>query len=316
VKSYKTIDILIPCYNCSKYINKCINSVVNQTYPLDKIHIVCIDDGSKDDTWNKLQTLQNKYKNIMEIHKQENKGSLETRFELMKYNSSEYFIQIDSDDYINKNALKWYNNKLQKKDYDMLQSWYVEVRNNKIYKIKKIKKGSWEDIQKYGASLATSIINSKFWRKCNIVNPRCITNGEDAYIYHSLLIRTNNVGLIKKLTYYYCINNESVSCFRKKFVDDKYMKEIWKLVNTFLVNYFKEYKWTNFSNKQKKRLVLVYIRLLFIFNFYFKPGDDRKYLLQNFIKQINSCLNNYKGFKQYLKDDYSKNETITKYIKF
>ena len=42
------VSVIIPCYNVSEYIQECVNSVINQTY--NSIEIICIDDGSNDDT--------------------------------------------------------------------------------------------------------------------------------------------------------------------------------------------------------------------------------------------------------------------------
>jgi hyaluronan synthase len=44
------ISILIPCFNASSTIKRCVNSILQQNYPIDKIKIICIDDGSTDNT--------------------------------------------------------------------------------------------------------------------------------------------------------------------------------------------------------------------------------------------------------------------------
>ena len=70
------ISIIIPVYNCSKYINKCIDSIINQK-GVD-YEILLIDDGSTDSSGNICDLYAKKHKNIMVYHK-ENEGVSATR---------------------------------------------------------------------------------------------------------------------------------------------------------------------------------------------------------------------------------------------
>ena len=65
------ISIVVPCYNCEKYIEKNINSILNQTYK--NFEVIYIDDGSEDNTLNILKEYEKKDIRINVIHT-ENKG--------------------------------------------------------------------------------------------------------------------------------------------------------------------------------------------------------------------------------------------------
>ena len=65
------VSIVIPVYNVEKYLKQCLESVGNQT--LDKIEVICINDGSTDNSLNILKEYEKKYNNIIIID-QENKG--------------------------------------------------------------------------------------------------------------------------------------------------------------------------------------------------------------------------------------------------
>ncbi len=56
--SKKIIKVMIPCYNVEKYISKCIDSILNQNYNLNYVKIVCVNDGSTDNTLKILKTIK------------------------------------------------------------------------------------------------------------------------------------------------------------------------------------------------------------------------------------------------------------------
>ena len=98
MKKELLISIIIPVYNTSLYIEKCINSVYNQTY--SNKEIIVIDDGSNDETKEKLNQLSSKI-NIL-LH-QENKGQSSARNLGIKKATGKYIIFIDSDDFVETN---------------------------------------------------------------------------------------------------------------------------------------------------------------------------------------------------------------------
>ncbi len=51
----KKISVIIPCYNVSSYIDRCMRSITGQTIGMDKLELICVDDASTDDTWEYLQ---------------------------------------------------------------------------------------------------------------------------------------------------------------------------------------------------------------------------------------------------------------------
>ncbi|ANW96308.1 hypothetical protein AXE80_08465 [Wenyingzhuangia fucanilytica] len=89
------ISVVIPVYNTSQYIEKCIDSVNNQTYP--NIELIVVDDGSNQETKLKLSELSCKIDIL--IH-QENKGQSSARNVGLQKAKGEYVIFIDSDDYV------------------------------------------------------------------------------------------------------------------------------------------------------------------------------------------------------------------------
>lgn len=91
------ISVIIPVYNAEKYLNKCLDSVINQTY--EKWEVIAIDDGSCD----KSLSILNEYSKLdsrIKVHTQKNQGPGMTRNNGIKYSNGDYLVFLDSDDYI------------------------------------------------------------------------------------------------------------------------------------------------------------------------------------------------------------------------
>ena len=91
------ISIIVPVYNAEKYLNKCIKSIINQTYK--KLEIILIDDGSTDNSGKIIDKWQKEDSRIIVIHK-ENEGFSEARNIGIIKSKGKYLSFIDNDDYI------------------------------------------------------------------------------------------------------------------------------------------------------------------------------------------------------------------------
>ena len=91
------VSVIIPVYNNEKYIEKCIRSVMEQTY--QNLEIIVIDDGSTDGSYRILEKLKQKDKRITVIH-QENAGVAAARNKGLDIAAGDYLTFVDGDDYI------------------------------------------------------------------------------------------------------------------------------------------------------------------------------------------------------------------------
>jgi len=111
------VSVIIPCYNSAKYLRECMDSILNQT--LDEIEIICVDDGSTDETPYILE----KYAHTdhrMTILRQENKFAGAARNLGMTRAKGEYLIFLDSDDFFDLNMLKLAYSKAKEDCADVL----------------------------------------------------------------------------------------------------------------------------------------------------------------------------------------------------
>ena len=101
------ISIIVPVYNVEKYLERCLDSLVNQT--LKEIEIICVNDGSIDSSGEILQKYKNKDNRIV-ILNQENQGISVVRNNALKVATGEYVGFVDSDDWVDLNFCeKMYN---------------------------------------------------------------------------------------------------------------------------------------------------------------------------------------------------------------
>ena len=125
------VTIVVPVYNVEKYLRKCLNSIVNQTY--ENIEIICVDDGSPDNSINILNEFAQSDKRV-KIIRQENQGLSGARNTGINNAIGKYIMFIDSDDWIELNMVELMVNKIENENLDLV------VCGNTNYYVNKIKK--------------------------------------------------------------------------------------------------------------------------------------------------------------------------------
>lgn len=110
------VSVIIPVYNVEEYLPECLDSVVNQT--LKDIEIICVDDGSTDNSLEILKEYAKKDPRI-KVLTQKNQGAGAARNKGLKVAEGEYLYFIDGDDYIEPEALK--------KVYDRITETNAEI---------------------------------------------------------------------------------------------------------------------------------------------------------------------------------------------
>ena len=99
------ISIIIPVYNVEKYLKKCLQSVINQTIP--EIEIICVNDGSTDESPQILEEFTQE-DDLIKIINKENGGIASARNRGLAYATGEYIGFVDSDDWIDPHMYETY----------------------------------------------------------------------------------------------------------------------------------------------------------------------------------------------------------------
>lgn len=127
-KPDEKICVLIPAYNMGKYLERCIDSVLAQTYR--NIRVLVVDDGSTDDTKEICDRYRLKDSRFSSIHI-ENGGSGKARGTGLEHCTEKYVAMIDADDCVNTTYLEKLCDVMQKSGADMVRPSYVVFRDDK-----------------------------------------------------------------------------------------------------------------------------------------------------------------------------------------
>ena len=242
------LAVIVPCYHAEKYIDKCISSIVGQTYT--NLEILLIDDGSVDNTGALCDEWQKQDTRIRVIH-QQNTGSSYARKKGVECATAEYITFVDVDDWIDRNMYADMMSALLSTNSDIAQCGYC-----KVYEDGHIEhctqEGKTASIEVLGREEGVLLIlddkkwKSYLWNKIfrkhlfdHVVFPKDLNRGEDM-ISHDLfhhasqsvylpdeyyhyyqsdgsLLRTNDVASQIKLQFQYAQNAYSRYLFVKKY---------------------------------------------------------------------------------------------------
>ena len=288
------ISIIIPVYNIEKYINQCVNSVLNQSYK--KIEIILVDDGSKDKTSIICDDFCNLDDRIQVIHKK-NEGSSSARNIGILKSKGEYIIFLDGDDYWDDSEFlnKAINNlkeskasiinfgfkKLYENTNQIEKSQYVFDRNCIDFRDKKTTLKYLISNNLYISSSCNKIIKKDLILK-NKIFFRDDLVCEDIEWSARLLIHADVLDVINISPYVYRQRKDS----KTHTFDTKNVEDLIKSIN-LCIYYEKEV--TKYNNEYMGYIAFQYVTLLIIKNFV----DKKK------LKQYKSQISNLSFLLKY-----------------
>lgn len=200
------VSIIIPVYNAYESIDKCINSIINQTYK--NIELILINDGSNDKSIEKLNDYKKKYKNIKVIDKK-NEGVSITRNLGIKKASGKYIMFIDNDDYIDKDYVEKLYNTIVSKNVDCVYSGYRRENSaGKIILKRSVTNSEW---YKYVLLAPWAKIYKKDFLIKNNIEFLPYKIGEDVYFTLKMISKKAKIEFLDYTGYVWFYNEKSVS---------------------------------------------------------------------------------------------------------
>ena len=290
------VSVIVPVYKVEQYVGRCLDSLIAQT--LKEIEIIVVNDGSPDNSQDIIDKYVKKDKRIKSIVK-ENGGQSEARNKALDIATGEYYMFVDSDDYIALNCLEKLYNKAKSNDFDIVvcDMEYLYEKNTKI-----VKSNIAFDILDIDGVKHTMInvyaaLCNKLYRGTLFDNER-LKKGvwyEDVELLYRLLPQTRRIGTIHEALYKYeqCNVSSVTSTFNKHVYD--YIDNM-----NGLVEYYKK---NNLYDEFYPELEYFYVR--YVYATFIKTAakfDKKEYnnAVEEAIKNVTSTFPNYKKNK-YLK---------------
>ena len=215
------ISVMIPVYNTSKYLEKCLNSIINQS--LKEIEIICVNDGSTDNSLEILREFQEKDNRIIIIDKK-NTGVSCARNEALKIVKGEYCLNIDSDDWIEQDFFKEMYLKAKKDNLDLVISDIIldyqnrieiveelRIKDNVIISGEEYRKLFFNKKLKVEGYTWNKLIKTSIYKENNIFYNEKISFMEDYEVILKLAFYFKRIGKINKSYYHYVQRNNSAS---------------------------------------------------------------------------------------------------------
>lgn len=236
------ISIIIPVFNSGKYLNQCIDSILNQTFK--EFEIILVDDGSSDDSLNIIESYAKNNKNI-KYFTQSNNGAAAARNFALTQCSGDFIAFIDSDDYIESSYLEDLMFKMLNQQLDIVICGYSSVFDDDLSGKNIEQCFKMNDYNKFftGEYVAELMLNyeidgflwNKIFKKDKLIESNFIFEEgrhiEDFYPVFRQVAEAERIGFINKPLYNYRQRaNSSMHKITMKRLDD-YCKAILSIVD-------------------------------------------------------------------------------------
>lgn len=202
------VSIIIPVYNSEKYLRKCVESILNQSYK--NLEIIIIDDGSKDKSYELIKKLEEENPNIIRGFTQENQGVASTRNNGVQYATGEFIMFSDNDDYLDVDCVETFVKEIVKEEADIIVGGYRRVApDGKVLMERKlVKDSSWS---KYVQICPWAKIYKREFLIKNNLKFLSYPIGEDMYLNLIAYHKSSKVVSIEYVGYNWLYNVESIS---------------------------------------------------------------------------------------------------------
>ena len=265
-------SIIIPAYNIEKYIEKCIESILNQTY--NNYEIIIINDGSTDNTLKKIKKYE---KDNVIIIDQNNKGLSESRNIGVKKAKGDYILFVDGDDFVDNELLETLNNIIDNEDIIRFQIRTVDKLYNTIKEYNEIGFKNLNGIEAFERIVNYRYIEPAWcyaykreYYKKNKYSFKKNMYHEDFGLVPLIIIESNKVSSINYIGYNYVQRENSI------MNDNDYKKEIKKAQDVL-----EHYKYLILNNKNKSSVFNSFIANNVIKKSTFLKGKEyKKYIIE------------------------------------
>jgi len=294
------VSIIVPFYNVEQYIEKCLNSLVNQT--LKEIEIILVNDGSKDNSEKIARQFEENYPSKVKYYEKTNGGLGDARNFGINYATGEYIAFLDSDDYIEPTMYEEMYKKAKYENADMIEcDFWWEYPKRKKQDIGLEYSNQKEMLQKARVVAWNKLIKTEIYQNHPEARFSVGLRYEDVEGFYKILPYIKKVAYVRKPFIHYIQRQGSISNTQNKKNEE---------IFTVLENVINYYKTNNIYEEFKQEIEYIYTRYLLCSSFLrivkIKDKNIKKQLLNKTWENLNSKFPNWKKNK-ILKQKSSKN---------
>lgn len=245
------VSIIVPFYNVERYIEKCLETLVNQT--LEDIEIILVNDGSKDKSIEIVNKFLEKYPEKLVYFEKENGGLSDARNYAIPYAKGEYIAFLDSDDYVEKDMYEKMYQLAKEENSDMVEcDFYWEYPEKTKIDTGAIYNGKKEMLEKVRVVAWNKLIKREILEKAKIEFPKGYRY-EDVEFTYKLIPYLEKVSFLKKPCIHYIQRENSISNSQNERT-----KEIFDVLD-HVIRYYKE---KGIYDEYKEEIEYIYARYL------------------------------------------------------
>jgi glycosyltransferase involved in cell wall biosynthesis len=276
------ISVIVSVYNTEKYVEKCIESLINQTY--ENIEIILIEDGSSDRSKEILKKYE-KNKKCIVSYNDGNKGLAYSRNKGMELATGDFIGFIDSDDYISADYYEKFIKTIKEENADVAicdMKLVFENENNRET-ISKCCDEEWNLVNIINNGMVASACN-KLFKKDLIMQYQFAVGkvNEDIAVVIPSLVNAKKIVYVPNCYYNYVQRNNSIQ--NSEFSEKRF--DIFEAVDTTL----ERIKKSKYFDELKDAIIYNQIILLFI---YVIPKENRFFYRRNILKKFNELSKKY-----------------------
>ena len=245
------VSVIVPIYNVEKYLEKCLESLVNQT--LKEIQIILVNDGTKDTSGEIAKKYQEKYPEKIISLEKENGGLSDARNYGIPHATGEYIAFLDSDDYVELDMYEEMYNLAQKEQSDMVECDFIwEYPNKSKQDIGTIYEGKKEMLEKVRVVAWNKLIKRTLLEQAQISFPKGYRY-EDVEFTYKLIPYLQKISFLKMPCIHYMQRQGSISNSQNERT-----KEIFDILE-HVIAFYKE---KGLYDQYKTELEYIYTRYL------------------------------------------------------
>ena len=220
------VSIIVPIYNVVQYLEKCINSICNQTYK--NIEIIMVDDCSTDGSRELAKELSKKDDRITFVQRSKNGGLSAARNTGMKIATGNWITFVDSDDWVREEYIRKMVEVGKKDQADIVMSSIYYYYKNGYYKevspfFNLTTQSSQKEKVAYSKPYAvTKLFKSSFLKKENLDFPENVWRAAEQGLIIPLLTKTEKISILQEPLYFYYQREDSNSNNNKKGIDTSF----------------------------------------------------------------------------------------------